>query len=80
MPLSLPPLLFAQVVLDLKSEHIATGKDLESLRQLGEDFVVPSDGCASYRRLMTGLSELESDLHLHIHKENNILFPKLLAL
>ena len=41
-----------------------------------EIFGVPADGCASYRTLYTGLEELESDLHQHIHLENNILFPR----
>jgi regulator of cell morphogenesis and NO signaling len=26
--------------------------------------------------MLDGLAELESDLHLHVHKENNILFPR----
>jgi regulator of cell morphogenesis and NO signaling len=25
---------------------------------------------------MSGLDELERDLHMHIHLENNILFPR----
>jgi regulator of cell morphogenesis and NO signaling len=66
------------VLVGLKSEHVVTGQELAQLREFGDGFAVPVDGCASYRRLMVGLAELESDLHLHIHKENNILFPKLL--
>jgi regulator of cell morphogenesis and NO signaling len=29
---------------------------------------------------MNGLQELEQDLHMHIHLENNILFPRAIAL
>ena len=29
--------------------------------------------------LLAGLAEFESDLHRHVHKENNILFPRALA-
>jgi regulator of cell morphogenesis and NO signaling len=36
---------------------------------------VPDDGCASYAALFAGFHELETDTHLHIHKENNVLFP-----
>ena len=36
---------------------------------------VPDDGCASYKALYEGLAELEADTHLHVHKENNFLFP-----
>ena len=39
---------------------------------------VPDDGCASYQALYTGLAELEADTHLHVHKENNVLFPAVL--
>jgi regulator of cell morphogenesis and NO signaling len=30
--------------------------------------------------MLDGLRELETDLHQHIHKENNILFPRSLEL
>ena len=35
----------------------------------------PADGCGSYQALFAGLEQLEADTHLHIHKENNLLFP-----
>ena len=40
----------------------------------------PADGCASYQALYEGLAELEADTHLHVHKENNVLFPAVVAL
>ena len=40
---------------------------------------LPADGCASWRALSAGLAELEADTHLHIHKENNLLFPAVVA-
>ena len=43
---------------------------------LASDYVVPADGCASYTALFPGLEELEADTHLHVHKENNVLFPR----
>ena len=36
--------------------------------------------CNTHRALLAGLAEFESDLHRHVHKENNILFPRALAL
>jgi regulator of cell morphogenesis and NO signaling len=36
---------------------------------------VPNDGCAAYRACFEGLADLEADLHLHVHTENNVLFP-----
>ena len=40
---------------------------------------MPEDGCQSYQLLLTGLDELEMDTRLHIQKENEILFPQVLA-
>lgn len=62
----------------LMREHDVAGDLLVRLRELTSDYAVPADGCASYRALYQGLAELEGDLHTHIHKENNILFPRLL--
>jgi regulator of cell morphogenesis and NO signaling len=56
-------------------EHDRAGELLARLRSLTDGYTVPSDGCASYRALYEGLDELEADTHLHVHKENNVLFP-----
>lgn len=63
----------------MMAEHEATGDLLERLRRDSRDFDVPHDGCASYRALYEGLVRLEADTHLHVHKENNLLFPLVLA-
>jgi regulator of cell morphogenesis and NO signaling len=67
-----------EAVEELIGDHDAAGALLSELRRLSFEYLVPSDGCASYRLLYQELEALESDLHLHIHKENNILFPNLL--
>ena len=59
----------------MSSEHDRTGELLARLRSLTDAYTVPDDGCASYQLLYTGLAELEADTHLHVHKENNLLFP-----
>jgi len=56
-------------------EHDAVGELLAQLRQLTDGYQVPADGCPSYKACFAGLAELEEDTHLHIHKENNLLFP-----
>ena len=43
--------------------------------ELTGGYTPPADGCASYEMLYRGLAELEADTHLHVHKENNVLFP-----
>jgi regulator of cell morphogenesis and NO signaling len=62
------------------AEHDRVGEILEQLRRLTNGYSVPADGCASFRALYEGLAELETDTHLHVHKENNVLFPAVLAL
>jgi len=61
-------------------EHDAVGELLRELRKVTSDYAVPSDGCISYQTLYTAIEEFEQDLHQHIHLENNILFPKAIAL
>jgi regulator of cell morphogenesis and NO signaling len=61
-------------------EHDRAGALLADLRRLTNAFSTPDDGCASYRALYEGLAELEADTHLHVHKENNVLFPAVLEL
>ena len=59
----------------LLAEHDRAGDLLAALRQAAGDYVVPDDGCASYRSLYERLAHLEADTHRHIHLENNVLFP-----
>ncbi len=63
----------------MQIEHDRAGDLLARLRTLTSAYTPPSDGCASYEALYVGLAELEADTHLHIHKENNVLFPGVAA-
>lgn len=56
-------------------EHDTVGGLLRKMRGLTGDHTTPTDGCASYRALYAALADLETDTHLHVHKENNALFP-----
>jgi regulator of cell morphogenesis and NO signaling len=69
----------AEAIATLMVEHERAGELLTKLRELTVGYATPSDGCASYRGLYDGLAELERDTHLHVHKENNILFPAVLG-
>lgn len=60
----------------MEDEHESAGQALARIRQITADFAVPEYGCVTYKALMSGLDELERDLHMHIHLENNILFPR----
>jgi len=56
-------------------EHTVEGGRLERIAQLSGQYTPPADGCTTYRVAFAMLKEFEDDLHLHIHIENNILFP-----
>jgi len=60
-------------------EHDRAGALLARLRSLTSVYTPPRDACGSYQALYAGLAELEADTHLHIHKENNVLFPAAVA-
>ncbi len=64
----------------MESEHENAGSALEQMRQLTHDYTPPADACNTFRALLDGLREFEEDLHLHVHKENNMLFPRAIAL
>ncbi len=64
----------------MEMEHELVGKNMDEIRTLSKNYLIPEDGCASYSLLYKMLDEFENDLHLHIHLENNILFPKALDL
>ncbi len=60
-------------------EHDRAGELLTQLRAQTSTYTPPSDGCESYQALFAAMAELEADTHLHIHKENNVLFPAVIA-
>lgn len=63
-----------------EQEHAAVGDALHRLNALTDGYKLPPDGCETFRAMLHGLLTLEADTHLHIHKENNILFPKAVEL
>lgn len=61
-------------------EHERAGQLLADLRAATNGYAIPDDACASFRALYGRLEALELDTHLHIHKENHVLFPAAIAL
>jgi len=67
-------------VLMMEHEHDDAGEALRALREMTGGYTVPPDGCVSYQTLFQALAEFEADLRQHIHLENNILFPRAIAM
>lgn len=64
----------------MEHEHDSAGQALESMRKLTSDYTLPPHACTTYRVVFEALKAMEADLHIHIHLENNILFPRAAAL
>lgn len=64
----------------METEHEHAGAALEAMRTLTNDFCPPMDACNTWRVLYASLEALEQDMHVHVHKENSILFPRAIAL
>lgn len=60
----------------MESEHDEAGSALARLRELTNEYTPPEGACPKFRAAIDGLRELEADMHRHVHKENNILFPR----
>ena len=58
------------------NEHEAAGDILKELAEVTDDYKVPEWGCISFKLLYDYLHDLEKDLFIHIHKENNIVFAR----
>ncbi len=56
-------------------EHDNEGERFRKIETLSNHYTPPNDACNTYRVTFALLKEFEADLHLHIHLENNILFP-----
>jgi len=61
------------------AEHENAGENLARIRAVTGGYAVPADACGSFRALYAALEQFERDLHVHVHLENNILFPRAIA-
>lgn len=60
----------------MKHEHTFAGDMLQSIKNLTYNYTPPKDACTTYSVTYAKLKEFQDDMFLHIHLENNILFPK----
>lgn len=67
---------FASMVDQMEKEHDSVGRAFEEIHKLSNNLAIPEDACTTYKLFYKMIQEFEDDLHIHIHLENNILFPK----
>lgn len=64
----------------MMKEHDSAGDLVKRIRKASDEYKAPDDACTSYKAVYQELREFEADLHLHVHLENNILFPRAVEL
>jgi regulator of cell morphogenesis and NO signaling len=69
----------AHPIRQMEHEHDGAGEILASIRSHTHNYELPGDACETFKALYDALAALEADLHEHIHLENNILFPAIIA-
>ncbi len=69
-----------QPIAVMENDHEIVGSLLKEMNEISNNFSAPANACNSFKFLYHKLAEFEDDLHLHIHLENNILFPKAVIL
>ncbi|MBL8872188.1 MAG: iron-sulfur cluster repair di-iron protein [Planctomycetales bacterium] len=66
----------ANPIRQMEHEHDQAGNALAILSESTDRYTPPDWACNTYRAMLDSLARLESDMHQHVHKENNVLFPK----
>jgi regulator of cell morphogenesis and NO signaling len=64
----------------MEAEHVSAGGAMGKIRELTNNYELPNDACTTFQVTYKELDEFEKDLHKHVHLENNILFPRAIAL
>ena len=64
----------------MQGEHEFAGGAMDTIHVLTQNYLIPEDACNTYRVSLKLLEQFEDDLHIHVHLENNILYPKALKL
>jgi regulator of cell morphogenesis and NO signaling len=64
----------------MEQEHDHAGSLMREIKQLTNNFTPPENACTTFRLSLTSLQAFETDLHEHVHLENNILFPNAMRL
>ena len=70
----------ANSIRQLDHDHDIAGEAMARLRELTEGFAPDVDACNTHRAMLAGNAAFAADLHQHVHRENNVLFPRACAL
>lgn len=65
-----------QIIEHMEAEHTTAGNMLASIKELTNNFTPPEEACTTFRISLQELQDFETNLHQHVHLENNILFNR----
>ncbi len=71
--------VIADPIASMKEDHHHEVQTLAKIAALTNNYVLPGDADYALQVTYGALRELEEDLKIHMHLENNILFPKAIA-
>ena len=63
-------------IIAMQDDHDNEEKSFNVLSDLTNSYSIPSRGYYAFKTTYAAMKELEEDLKIHMHLENNILFPK----
>ncbi len=61
-------------------EHDQTDEEIKEIRKLSKEYTPPADASDRYTALYEGLAAFDHDMQQHIDFENNLLFPRAVAM
>ena len=72
--------LITSEITRMVEEHEFAGGAMDHINQITDHYKLPEDSCGTYQVAFKLLEQFEDDLHIHVHLENNILYPAALKL
>lgn len=63
-------------ITQMEHEHDDAGQALAKMSELTDGYAIPANACKTYTAMLQAMAAFEQDMHRHIHKENNVLFPR----
>lgn len=70
-----PPWSIRRPISCMIHDHDDVAAGFAEARRLTDGYTAPPGACNTFRAMIDLLRDLEHDTRVHIHKENNILFP-----
>ncbi|MFZ9387937.1 MAG: DUF542 domain-containing protein [Chitinophagaceae bacterium] len=64
----------------MANEHETTYRLIQRLRELTDNYTTPPNSCLSHRVTFAKMKEVDNDLVQHLRLENEILFPRAVAM